>query len=123
MILVNNFNISAIFQDFKNFIDKLSANFAVEIMLYLTIGFVIGFIFKYTSKYVIGWCIIITLSIWGLESLGFINVNYSCIKDFLGVSADFQAVDLVNYVTNWVQSHVYQCLSSGLGFYLAIELL
>lgn len=120
---VSNLAITNFFQSIKNTFEKLSTNFTVELALYLFIGLIFGFLFKYTSKYVISSFIIIAISLWSLESLGAISINYCYIKELLGLSVDTQAPDLINYITSWIQNHISQCLSSGLGFYLAIELL
>ncbi len=123
MILINNFTTDNLIENIRNTLASISTNFTIEIALYIITGFLFGFIFKYTSKYLISLFIILTLSLWGLEYIEIIKINYCYMKEILGLSADSQPADLINYATAWTQSHIPQCLSSGLGFYLAIELL
>lgn len=114
--MVNN-----LFESLKSSFQNISTNFTVEIATYLFMGFLVGFLFKYTSKYLITIFIVASLSLWTLESLKVININYFYIKEILGLAVDVQASDILNCITSWVENHISQCLSSGLGFYLAIE--
>lgn len=117
MYLSNN-----LFNNIKQQFNNLSTVWTVEILSYLLSGFIIGFLFKHTSKYIISLTIITLLSLWGLEHFDIITINYNYINNIIGLPVNTQLADITNQITLWMQNHVSQCIASGLGFYLALEL-
>lgn len=95
------------------------ANWYIEIAGYLIAGFIMGFLIKHGGRFFFWLVLGAALSLWALELLHIISIDYSMLKSVFGLSADMSMHDVVNNLIAWVQSHAIECLAGLFGFILA----
>ena len=95
------------------------ANWYVEIAGYLIAGFIVGFLMKHAGKLFFWLLLGAALSLWALEQLHVISIDYSMLKSVFGLSADMSMAEVFNGWVAWIQSHIIEALAALFGFILA----
>lgn len=95
------------------------ANWYVEIAGYLIAGFIAGFLIKHGGRLFFWLLLGAGLSLWALELMHVISIDYSMLKAVFGLSSDTSVADVFNIWVAWVQSHIVESLALFFGFILA----
>ena len=95
------------------------ANWYVELAGYLIAGFVVGFLVKHAGRLFFWLLLGAVLSLWALQVLQVISIDYSILKSLFGLSAHTSVADIFNHWVEWVKSHVIESVAAVLGFILA----
>jgi len=94
----------------------LSLNNILEMSAYLGIGFISGFLVKKYGRYVVCAVLIAGLSIWGLEHLNIITIDWARAKDVIGVSDTQTVQSLWGIYIAWVKEHIFAAAGVVIGF-------
>ena len=95
------------------------ANWYVEVAGYLIGGFIVGFLVKHGGRFFFWLVLGAALSLWALELLHVISIDYTVLKALFGLSAEMSMADVVNSWTAWIQGHIIECLAALFGFIIA----
>ncbi len=95
---------------------NLSFNTLVEIVAYLGIGFIGGFLIKKYGRYVVCVVLVTGVCIWGLVYLKIITVDWVEAKAVLGISQTQTVESLWNIYSIWIKEHILAAASIILGF-------
>lgn len=94
-------------------------NWYIEIAGYLIAGFIVGFLIKHAGR-LFFWLILgAALSLWALEFLHVISIDYSMLKSLIGLSSNVSANDLFSSFITWIRHHIVESLAGLFGFILA----
>ncbi|OGB83935.1 hypothetical protein A3F66_02215 [candidate division TM6 bacterium RIFCSPHIGHO2_12_FULL_32_22] len=115
------------FQKAKNavidWVNKLDLNSkkVIEILTFFAIGFSSGFLLKKYFKYVFISVLVVLLAVFLLENSGFIHVDWSKIRGFIGISSADTVDSVFNVIINWIKSNILLTISGALGFIIGYK--
>lgn len=87
----------------------------IEYLSYFGIGFLGGFIFKKYARGFILYALIFGGLIYGLHYLGVITIDWSKLKDLIGMTSDATGFSAEPYMA-WAREHIMQVIIGFIGF-------
>jgi uncharacterized membrane protein (Fun14 family) len=93
-------------------------SFFIELVCYLIAGFAFGFLLKHMGRTLIWVVLGVGGTLWLLQIAGVVTINYTMLKDLLGITSDMSLSDMVTVATQWTQAHLPECITLLVGFFL-----
>jgi len=112
---------SGILESVKKSVESFNkpSNWYVEVAGYLIAGFIIGFLIKHGGKLFFWLLVGAALSLWLLELLHVITIDYGMLKSFFGLSSGMTLTEMFNGWITWVQNHIIESLAAVFGYIIA----
>jgi hypothetical protein len=110
--------------DLKKWSEQIggSSSEAIEAAVYFCLSFGIGFLFKKYFKFLFFSLICAVIMIKVLEYNHFLTIDWTAIKDFLGIGGSVDANQLINRSFDWVKAHILLFIAVTVGFLVGYKL-
>ena len=95
---------------------------AIEAGIYFLISFIVGFLFKRYSNYILFSILVTVLVLLGLEYSKFITIDWIALKKIVGMSADGDAKSFFDQSVEFVKNHLLVTVASTVGFLIGYKL-
>lgn len=116
-------SLQAMSEKAKGFLAKDGFNYSwlIGLLLYFSVGFFTGLIFKFLGRIMLWLLLISLLGFLVFNYFGLITINLENFRNFLGVD-DLTITQLFEFAWGWIQKNILQSIAWLVGFILAFEL-
>lgn len=103
---------------FTEFIEGLGLSSArvIELLIAFGIGLVAGFIFNKIGRQVILGLVLLAVLVLGLQYLGIVTIDWSHLKQLIGIAPTQTLEGLMTDSFAWIKSHLLTVIVGGIGF-------
>ncbi len=93
-----------------------------EIVVYLGIGFLVGFLLKKYAQFVIVFIVLI-IGLVVLQQLNVINlvVDWVRLQDLFGIQPTVTGSDTISFYFEWIKVNIWLVLSFAVGFFFGLR--
>jgi uncharacterized membrane protein (Fun14 family) len=96
--------------------------YAVDIILYAPLGFIVGFLVKSLGRYVIIALLVTVGLLWLADYLHIITIHEAHLKSFLGQTSPESIGAAGTSFATWAEEHIVGCIAAIVGFLIGWRL-
>lgn len=102
----------------KNWYAKLnlSNDRLIEIAGYFIVGFISGFLFKKSIRFLFFFLLIFIIAIVLMDSFGLININWNNVRELTGIGPSDTVGGIFSNFLHWIKINIVMVLSAFIGF-------
>jgi len=110
--------------DLKKWSEQIggSSSEAIEAAVYFCLSFGVGFLFKKYFKFLFFSLLCAVIMIKVLEYNHFLTIDWTAIKEFLGIGGTVDTNQLINRGFDWIKAHLLLFIAVTVGFLVGYKL-